>query len=157
LVLSEKGMGEKMTSIGIKLIHPDAQMPKAAHPGDAWDIFSCTGGFVKYREPTLIPTGIVLELPQGWRARIWPRSGLFVREGLIVHPGIIDQGFRGEVKVGVLYFPKENGVFLPSLHIKAGDRIAQLTVEPIPAVELVQVEEVSETNRGAGGFGSTGR
>jgi dUTP pyrophosphatase len=104
-------------------------------------------------EPHLVATGIFMEFPAGYEAQVRPRSGLALKHALTVpnSPGTIDAGYRGEVCVIMLNAGKE------PYEIKRGDRIAQMVISKLPEVELVQVEELSESLRGAGGFGSTGK
>lgn len=101
----------------------------------------------------LIPTGLVLELPPGFEAQVRPRSGLALKHGVTVlnSPGTIDADYRGEVSV---LLANLSGV---PFEIRRGERIAQLIVAPVTRVELIEVAEVGQTERGAGGFGSTGR
>jgi dUTP pyrophosphatase len=101
---------------------------------------------------TLIPTGFALELPQGCEAQIRPRSGLAIKHGvtLLNSPGTIDADYRGELMVIVINHGSE-----PFL-VQRGDRIAQLVVAPVASVEIVEVEAIGATERGQGGFGSTG-
>ncbi len=107
---------------------------------------------LKPMERALIPTGFIFEIPEGYEGQVRPRSGLALKKGITVlnSPGTIDADYRGEVKVLLINLGKEEVV------IKRGDRIAQLIVAPVSRVELVEVEEVSTTARGGGGFGSTG-
>lgn len=100
----------------------------------------------------LVPTGLVLEIPAGWEGQVRPRSGLAVRFGvtLVNAPGTIDSDYRGEVKVAVVNLGAE------PFEIRRGDRIAQLVVAPVETVRFVEVETVESSERGAGGFGSTG-
>jgi dUTP pyrophosphatase len=101
---------------------------------------------------TLIPTGFALELPQGCEAQIRPRSGLAIKHGvtLLNSPGTVDADYRGELMVIVINHGSE-----PFL-VQRGDRIAQLVVAPVASVEIVEVEAIGATERGQGGFGSTG-
>jgi dUTP pyrophosphatase len=101
----------------------------------------------------LVPTGLAIELPEGYEAQIRPRSGLAAKQGLtcLNSPGTIDADYRGEVQVLLVNLSTERTV------IRRGDRIAQLIVAPVVRAELVEVEALSDTARGAGGFGSTGR
>ena len=103
-------------------------------------------------ERALVPTGLVLEIPPGFEGQIRPRSGLAVRHGVTVvnAPGTIDRDYRGEVAVALVNLGAE-----PFL-IERGDRIAQLVVGRVEAVELEEVAELDNSDRGAGGFGSTG-
>ena len=101
----------------------------------------------------LVPTGLAIELPEGYEGQIRPRSGLAAKQGLtcLNSPGTIDADYRGEVQVLLVNLSTERTV------IRRGDRIAQLIVAPVVRAELVEVEALSDTARGAGGFGSTGR
>jgi dUTP pyrophosphatase len=101
----------------------------------------------------LVPTGIVIELPQGYEAQVRPRSGLALKHGVTVlnSPGTIDSDYRGEVKVLLINLGAET--FL----IQRGDRIAQLVVSPVTHVEIVASDALGATGRGQGGFGSTGQ
>ncbi len=103
-------------------------------------------------ERVLVPTGLSIELPQGAEAQIRPRSGLAVKKGLSVvnSPGTIDSDYRGEIKVILINLSKETQTVEP------GERIAQMVIARYEHVELQEVEVLSETDRGAGGFGSTG-
>ncbi len=100
-----------------------------------------------------VPTGLALELPPGWEGQVRPRSGLAARHGvtLVNSPGTIDSDYRGEVRVLLVNLGSESVVF------ERGDRVAQLVVAPVAQVELVEAERLGETERGGGGFGSSGR
>lgn len=99
-----------------------------------------------------VPTGLALEIPEGYEGQVRPRSGLAIRHGLTVAnaPGTIDADYRGEVKVLLVNLGSE------PVTIRPGDRIAQLVVHRLPAVELVEADTLRETRRGSGGFGHTG-
>ena len=103
-------------------------------------------------ERRLVPTGLALELPAGHEGQVRPRSGLAVRHGIgmVNAPGTIDQDYRGEVGVVLINLGSQ------PFEIRRGDRIAQLVVAPVARVEVEVVEQLSESGRGAGGFGSTG-
>lgn len=107
---------------------------------------------LKPMERALIPTGFIFEIPEGYEGQVRPRSGLAIKKGITVlnSPGTIDSDYRGEVKVILINLGQEEVV------IERGERIAQLIIAPVSRVELVEVEEVSATARGEGGFGSTG-
>ena len=127
--------------------------PKKAHADDAaWDLKSRSDLDAAPGKVTLIPTGLFLELPPGYEAQIRPRSGLALKNAvtLLNTPGTIDAGYRGEVCV-ILFNAGEN-VF----PIRRGDRIAQMVIAKLPDVELKPADELNETDRSAGGFGSTG-
>ncbi len=107
---------------------------------------------LKPLERALIPTGFVFEIPEGYEGQIRPRSGLALRKGitLLNSPGTVDADYRGEVKVLLINLGQE------PVTVERGERIAQMIIAPVSRAELVEVEEVSTTLRGDGGFGSTG-
>ncbi len=108
---------------------------------------------LKPMDRQLIPTGLFMELPQGYEAQVRPRSGLAIKHGITVlnTPGTIDADYRGEVKVILINLGSEG------FEIKNGERIAQLVIHSCEQAEFVNVKEISETERGSGGFGSTGK
>ena len=137
----------------VKRIDEKAILPHYAHPGDAGlDLFSVERKTIQPGESTLIRTGITIQLPPNTEAQVRPRSGLALKHGVTVlnSPGTIDHGYRGEVKVILINHGKA------PIEIEMGMKIAQLVIQPILIVEVVDVEELSETQRGEGGFGSTG-
>ena len=103
-------------------------------------------------ERALIPTGFAVALPPGFEAQIRPRSGLAIKQGLTVvnAPGTVDADYRGEVKVALINLGSE------TVNIERGDRIAQMIIAPVVQLPMVAVDELDETARGSGGFGSTG-
>ncbi len=129
-------------------------MPSYAHPGDAGaDLCTAVDAVVAPGERMLLPTGIALALPAGHAAFVHPRSGLAAKFGvsLVNAPGTVDEGYRGEVKVCVINLdPREPVVF------RRGDRIAQLVIQRVERAGFVEVAELPDSERGAGGFGSTG-
>lgn len=104
-------------------------------------------------ERKLIPTGLYIELPDGFEAQIRPRSGLAIKSGITVlnSPGTIDADYRGEIKVILINLSNDD------FTIKSGDRICQMVIAKHEKVDFVEVEEINETERGAGGFGHTGK
>lgn len=104
-------------------------------------------------ERKLIPTGLYIELPDGYEAQIRPRSGLAIKSGITVlnSPGTIDADYRGEIKVILINLSQDDFI------IKSGDRICQMVITKHEKAEFVEVDEISETERGAGGFGHTGK
>jgi dUTP pyrophosphatase len=104
-------------------------------------------------ERAAVPTGLILEIPSGWEGQVRPRSGLAIRHGLTVvnAPGTIDSDYRGELKVLLINLGNEQ------VNIHRGDRIAQLVVTPAPQSTFIEVANLDTTDRGIGGFGSTGR
>ena len=157
--------------LGFKKVHPDAKIPTYAHEGDAgMDVYAVEDVYLSPFTPTLVKTGLIAEIPDGYEIQVRPRSGLALKEGITVWngPGTVDQNFRGEIGVILLWAPRSyieisagTKVFSPidwflTKQIHKGDRIAQLVVAPVTRVEPVEISEVSETERGKGGFGSTG-
>jgi dUTP pyrophosphatase len=116
------------------------------------DLFATRDLAIRPGETVVLPLDLIIALPAGTEAQIRPRSGLALKHGISVlnSPGTIDAGYRGEVRVILL---NTSNADFP---IKRGDRIAQMVIQKLPEVELVQVGELSESKRGAGGFGSTG-
>lgn len=132
-----------------------AVAPSRAHPGDAgYDLRAAEAARLEPGERASVGTGIALEIPDGWAGLVLPRSGLAARHGISVvnAPGLIDAGYRGEVRVLLLNTDHEN-----SFEIAPGDRIAQLMLVRHEAPELEEAEALEESARGASGFGSTGR
>ncbi|MBS1843722.1 MAG: dUTP diphosphatase [Actinobacteria bacterium] len=136
-------------------LHISAVIPTRGHPGDAGlDLYSIEDAHMGPGERWSIGTGIAIEVPEGHAGLVLPRSGL-AREhgiGLVNSPGLIDAGYRGEIRVLLL-----NTDPAETVRIEAGARIAQLIITPIALTEPVEVAELSDSARGDGGFGSTGR
>lgn len=127
--------------------------PKKAHEDDAaWDLKSRVDVEAAPGKVTLIPTGLFLELPAGYEAQIRPRSGLALKRAvtLLNTPGTIDAGYRGEVGVILVNLGQE------PFHVEKGMKVAQIVVAPVARAEIAETDEVDSTDRGAGGFGSTG-
>lgn len=140
-------------TVNFKRIHPAAMLPAYARPGDAgMDVCACEAATLRPGERKLIRTGLVMELPQGTEAQMRPRSGLALKQGitLLNTPGTIDEGYRGEVGVILINLGHE------PFDVQPGMRIAQMVIAPVLSVDVAEVTEVSDTHRGAGGFGSTG-
>lgn len=135
-------------------LRPDAVLPTRAHEGDAGlDLAACERVELRPGERALVGTGLALAIPEGHAGFVQPRSGLAARHGISIvnTPGLIDAGYRGEVKVALL-----NTDTTESFVVEPGMRIAQLVVLAVPGVEPVEVSELPATTRGTGGFGSTG-
>ena len=140
-------------TVRFKKVHPDATLPAYAHPGDAgMDVRSVESLEIAPGARALVHTGLVMALPPGWEAQVRPRSGLALKHGVTVlnTPGTIDAGYRGEV--GVILANLGDAPF----SVAKGDRVAQIVVAPVTTAEIAEVEVVDDTDRGAGGFGSTG-
>jgi dUTP pyrophosphatase len=137
----------------VKKMHPDAIIPSYAKEGDAcMDLSSYEDYTLKPGERRALATGLQVEPPQGYEFQVRPRSGLAAKYGITVlnTPGTVDAGYRGEVKVILINLGQE------AYSIKKGDRIAQGKVSRVEEVVIRECEELSETARGSGGFGSTG-
>jgi len=139
----------------VQLLSDSATLPTRAREGDAGlDLYASEPAHIGPAERWQVATGIAVEIPEGHAGLVLPRSGLARRHGisLVNAPGLIDAGYRGEVKVLLL-----NNDPAEIFRIKPGDRIAQLVVTPFVTAEPVQSETLSASDRGEGGFGSTGR
>jgi dUTP pyrophosphatase len=140
--------------LAVRLVHPEARLPQRAHEGDAGaDIFSVEEVTIPAGERRDVGTGLVLAIPLGYAGFVQPRSGLAFKHGIMVvnSPGLIDAGYRGEVRVS-LY---NSGA--AAFAVKVGDRIAQLVVQRVEEPTFISAAELQETARGDGGFGSSGR
>ena len=134
-------------------IDESARLPEYAHPGDAgMDVFSVEDMVLPSGGRALIHTGLVMQLPPDAEAQVRPRSGLALKHGVTVlnSPGTIDAGYRGEVGVILINLGDE------PFHVEKGMKIAQLVVAPVTRAEVVEVSAVDATDRGTGGFGSSG-
>ncbi|MCB8932121.1 MAG: dUTP diphosphatase [Chthonomonadaceae bacterium] len=135
-------------------VEPGASLPSYATPGAAgMDLRARTSVTLEPLQRALVPTGLRMRLPEGYEAQIRPRSGLALRHGIsmVNTPGTIDSDYRGEIGVLLVNLGSEKVVF------EAGERIAQMVVCPVIRAEVAAVEFLDETERGEGGFGSTGR
>jgi dUTP diphosphatase len=133
----------------------EAVLPTRAHGGDAGlDLYACEAARIGPGERWSVGTGVAVEVPEGHAGLVLPRSGLAREHGiaLVNAPGLIDAGYRGEVRVLLL-----NTDPAKSFKLAPGERIAQLVISPIALPEPVEAEALSESARGAGGFGSSGR
>ena len=136
-------------------LRDEASLPSAQHPGDAGlDLRAAEGAKVQPGARVMVATGVAVAIPDGYAGLVLPRSGLATKHGLTLAnaPGLIDAGYRGEVIVAVVNLDRDDPVV-----IEPGDRIAQLVVIEVPDVEPVWAGDLPPSERGAGGFGSTGR
>ena len=143
----------KIPVVKIKKLHEDAVVPDLATLGSAgFDLVATEKVLCAPNNRYVVGTGLAMAIPPGWEGQVRPRSGLAFKQGLTVlnAPGTIDADYRGEVKV-IIY---NTG---PVHEIQPGDRIAQLLIKKVPKVKFEEVDELDETERGSGGFGSTGR
>jgi dUTP pyrophosphatase len=137
----------------VKRLTPDAALPLYAHPGDAgMDLHANESLTLCPGESGMVRTGIAIALPPGTEAQVRPRSGLALKHGVTIlnAPGTIDAGYRGEVGVILINHGPAD------YHVAKGMRIAQMVIQPVLCVDVVEAQELSETRRGEGGFGSTG-
>lgn len=128
-------------------------LPEYATDGSAaMDICSAKEMVIMGGSQELVPTGFAVEVPDGWELQIRPRSGLAMRNGITIlnTPATIDSDYRGELKLNLF------NVYPDMFYINRGDRVAQIILKPAPHFKVVEVDELSETARGNGGFGSTG-
>ena len=140
-------------TVKFRRIDPSAMLPTYAHPGDAgMDIRSIEEAVIEPGCHRLVRTGLAMALPPGYEAQVRPRSGLALKNGVTVlnSPGTIDEGYRGEVGVILANFGSEPFV------ISKGSKIAQIVVAPYTRADIVERAEIDDTERGDGGFGSTG-
>lgn len=140
-------------NLNIKKLSNDAILPCYAHEGDAgMDLFSNCDVIIGPGETKLIKTGIAIELPLGYEAQVRPRSGLALKNSITVlnTPGTIDSGYRGEV--GVVLINHSNTAFT----VEKGMKIAQMVITTYISAKIIEVDELSDSDRGIGGFGSTG-
>ncbi|CAI9386028.1 Deoxyuridine 5'-triphosphate nucleotidohydrolase [Microbacterium sp. T2.11-28] len=131
-----------------------SHVPAYAHPGDAGaDLVSTEAVRLEPGQRALVGTGVRIALPDGYVAFVVPRSGLAAKHGITIvnAPGTVDAGYRGEIKVSLL-----NTDATAAYDIAPGDRIAQIVIMPVPRVTFLPVDELPESTRGEGGFGSTG-
>jgi dUTP pyrophosphatase len=137
----------------IRRLHGDAVLPTQAYPGDAGlDLAAAERVVLAPGERATVGTGLAVAIPDGYAGYVQPRSGLAARHGITIvnAPGLVDSGYRGELRVILLNTDRE-----APFTVEPGMRIAQLVVLPVPGVELVEVDELPETERGVRGFGSS--
>ena len=140
-------------TVKFRKIDPEAALPSYAHPGDAgMDVRSVEESVIAPGGRRLVRTGLVMMLPPGYEAQVRPRSGLALKSGVTVlnTPGTIDEGYRGEVGVILANFGDA------PFKVEKGAKIAQIVIAPCTRADIVETSEVDDTERGAGGFGSTG-
>jgi dUTP pyrophosphatase len=142
-------------TLRVRRLDPAARLPLLAHEGDAgYDVHALEPATLAPGERAMVRTGIAVEIPEGHAGLVLPRSGTAARHGiaLVNAPGLIDSGYRGELKVLLLNTDRSE-----PFEVAPGDRIAQLVLVRVETPAVEEVAELSETARGAGGFGSSGR
>lgn len=137
----------------VRRLDPGLPLPRRARPGDAgMDLYAASAVTLAPGERATVGTGVAVAIPEGWVGLVTPRSGLAQRHGLSIvnAPGVVDSGYRGEIRVILVNHGREPVV------LTRGDRIAQMLVVPVAAGDLLEVPELPGSERGEGGFGSTG-
>lgn len=131
-----------------------AVVPKNAYNGDAgYDLHATEDVTLKPFQRALIPTGLAIQIPDGYAGFVLPRSGLALKQGLslVNAPGLIDSNYRGELKAIAINLDPQNDI-----EVKKGDRVAQLVIMKVESINFVEVDKLDSSERGAGGFGSSG-
>lgn len=140
--------------LNVKPLSDNAVLPENAYAGDAGiDLRATEAMVLRPFERALIPTGLAMAIPEGYAGFVLPRSGSAIKQGLslVNSPGLIDSGYRGEIKCIAINLDPQNDI-----SIQVGDRVAQLVVMKVENLQLMQVDELDATQRGEGGFGSSG-
>ena len=136
----------------IKKLRSDAKVPTRAHAGDAgFDLYSVDEGVIPAGGRVLVGIGLAMEIPDGYVGLVWDKSGLSNNHGLKTLGGVVDAGYRGEIKIGIVNLGAND------YKIEAGHKIAQMLIQKVEHVEIKEGAELSEATRGEGGFGSTGK
>ncbi len=141
-------------AIEITKLRDDAVIPEYAYPGDAgMDLRAVESFRLEPFERALIPTGLAIAIPEGYAGLVQPRSGLAIKQGVTVlnTPGLIDSHYRGELRIALINLDPKS-----TFEVRPGDRIAQLVIQKVECVNWNVVDSLDETERGAGGFGSSG-
>jgi dUTP pyrophosphatase len=140
--------------VRITRLNDDVELPSYAYEGDAGlDLRAAEDVLLQPFERHLVSTGLAVAIPDGYAGFVQPRSGLAIKQGLSIlnMPGLVDAHYRGELKIIAINLDPNTPI-----QIRKGDRIAQLVIQSVPNVRLVEVEELDATDRGSGGFGSSG-
>jgi dUTP pyrophosphatase len=144
-------MAENNIKIKVKKLHKDAIIPRYNHEGDAgMDLYAVENVILWPNEPVAVSTGLSVELPKGYVALVWDKSGFALKEGIKTMAGVMDSNYPGEYKIVLINTTNQY------YYIDKGDKIAQLLIQPVMSAEVEEVGELSETSRGQSGFGSTG-
>lgn len=138
-------------TIKIKKLHEKAVLPQYTKENDAgMDFYASETMIIAPQQRVLVSTGIAMAIPTGYVGLVWDKSGIASKHGLKTMAGVIDAGYRGEVRILV------HNLSSQSYTVEAGTKIAQMLIQPVEQREVVEVNELDETDRGEGGFGSTG-
>lgn len=136
----------------VKKLNPEAKLPAYATKGDAgMDIFVAENLTIEPGQSVGIKSGLAFEVPEGYVGLLWDKSGLSIKHGIKILGGVLDSGYRGEVIVGVINLGKEPYTF------EKGHKLTQLLIQPVVSAEIEEAETLSESERGHGGLGSTGK
>ena len=147
-------MNDKTVKLRVKRLDPQVALPSYAYEGDAGlDLCANENVTLLPNERRLISTGLAIAIPEGYAGFVQPRSGMALKKGLSMAntPGLIDSHYRGELKIVAINLDNEEPI-----HIGKGERIAQLVIQKVPVVKVIEVTELDDTDRGTGGFGSSG-
>jgi dUTP pyrophosphatase len=139
--------------VPVRRLREDATVPRQAYDGDAgFDLAACESVELGPGERASVPTGIAVEIPEGYAGFVQPRSGLAARHGITIvnSPGLVDSGYRGEIRVVLLNTDRRE-----AFRVEPGTRIAQLVIAPVASARLVEVDELATSERGTRGFGSS--
>jgi dUTP pyrophosphatase len=135
----------------VKRLHSDAKLPRYSHPGDAGlDLYAGVDLVVRPGETVPVPTGIVTAIPDGFVGLVWDKSGISLK-GVHRLAGVVDSGYRGEIKVVMVNLGQQDFV------VEKGMKIAQMLIQAVSSIQVVEAEDLEDTSRGTGGFGSTGK
>jgi dUTP pyrophosphatase len=138
--------------VKVKKLDPEAKVPSYAHPGDAgMDLFALEDTMVSSGSIGRVRTGISMEIPMGFVGLYWDKSGLSMTHGIKVLGGVIDAGYRGELILGVFNLGTKDYTF------EKHNKVLQILIQPVEMVDIVEADELSDSERGVGGFGSTGK
>lgn len=139
-------------TLKIKRLREDAKIPHYAHHGDAGlDLYAMESVTLAPNARAAVPTGIAMEIPDGYVGFIWDKSGLSIKHGLKTLGGVVDSGYRGEVLVGIINLSDEEYM------IRKGEKVAQMIIQRKETIVTEEAKELNGTSRGEGGFGSTGK
>lgn len=156
----DSGVDEFNRKVRVKMVHPDAIMPSRSNLSDAgWDLYAAEDAVIKGGSRKVIKTGISMQIPDEWVGLVWPRSGMSIKKGMDVLAGVVDSGYRGEIMVCLYNTNHQLPLFVDDeidVEIKKGDRIAQILFQRVPDVQLIEVDYLTESDRGEKGFGSSG-
>lgn len=144
----------RIVPVNIEKVHSDAVIPTYAHSDDACcDLYTIEDYILRRFESRLIRTGIALEIPTGYEVQVRPRSGLALKHGFTVlnGPGTVDAQYRNEIRVLAINLGRGK------MSIRKGDRVAQMCIKPVYTMKFTEVDKLAESDRGLGGWGSTGK